>query len=730
MSAHNGSRHHPAQASAFASIMGPVARELLGEPTATHRARRELRWGTRESLSVDLDKGTWHDHEAGTGGGVLDLLRDRAGLDKPAAIAWLQERGHLPREVRAKPAGKREVEAYRYPDEAGALLFEVVRFEPKDFRQRRPDGHGGWAWNMAGVRRVPYRLPELLAAVQAGQTVFVAEGEKGADALARLGRAGTCSPGGAGKWRAEYGDHLAGARVVILPDNDDPGRAHAAAVAAALRGKASVVQVLHLPGLPPKGDVADWIEAGGTADELDRLARDAPAAGKGDAANVVPLRPRPGDADLDGFELTEDGVALAFAARHAGQLRYCHDTRSWYEWTGAIWQPDRTRIAFTWTRQVARDLARPTTDQDKRRIGRAGFAAGVETFAQADRAFAVTSETWDRDPFLLGTPAGTVELRTGELRPGRQSDFITKQTVVAPIGAPDCPLWLAFLDQATGGDQGLIRFLRQWCGYSLTGDTREHALLFGFGPGGNGKSVFINTVAGIMGGYALTAGMETFTASKHDRHSTELARLRGARMVTASETEEGRAWAETRIKQLTGGDPITARFMKQDDFTFRPQFKLTIVGNNKPTLQSVDEAARRRFNVVPFLHKPDRPDTDLEAKLRREWPAILRWMIEGSLDWQRHGLVRPEVVRNATAEYFEAQDHFGRWLAERCDLIPTMSERPSNLLHSFTEWCQANGEPTPDNRKLRGMIEKHDGLRYATNNGVQWVRGIVIRPDA
>lgn len=727
MSAFNGSTHHPAESSAFARAMEPVARELLGEPSETHRGKRELRWGTRGSLSVSLDKGTWHDHETGHGGGVLDLVQDRAGLDKPAAIAWLRERGHLPPDAPAKPAGKRQAATYRYTDAAGVLLFEVVRFEPKDFRQRRPDGDG-WAWNMAGVALVPYRLPELLAAVQAGRTVFVVEGEKSADALDRLGLTATCSPGGAGKWRAKYGAHLTGARVVILPDNDDPGCAHAAAVAAALRGKASQVQVLELPGLPLKGDVADWIEAGGTAAELERLAHAATPSGEGDTSNVIPLRPLRGKTDLDGFDLTEDGVALAFAAQHGGELLYCHDTGSWYVWTGAMWRRDRTKSAFAWTRETSRDMASPANDQAKTRIGRAAFAAGVERFAQADQRFAVTSEMWDRDPFLLGTPGGVVELRTAELRPARQADGITRLTAVVPAAAPDCPLWLAFLDQATAGDQGLIRFLRQWCGYSLTGDTREHALLFGFGPGGNGKSVFINTVAGIMGSYALTAGMETFTASQHERHSTELARLRGARVVTASETEEGRAWAETRIKQLTGGDPITARFMRQDDFTYLPQFKLTIIGNSKPILKNVDEAARRRFNIVPFLNEPSQPDRHLEAKLKAEWPAILRWMIEGCLDWQLHGLARPKVVTDATAEYFEAQDHFARWLAECCDLIPTMSTKPSHLLHSFAQWCLANGEPAPGTRNLRGMIERTRGLRYATRDGIQWVLGIAIRP--
>lgn len=241
----------------------------------------------------------------------------------------------------------------------------------------------------------------------------------------------------------------------------------------------------------------------------------------------------------------------------------------------------------------------------------------------------------------------------------------------------------------------MIRFLQQICGYCLTGSTQEHALFFFYGPGGNGKSVFLNTVSGVVGDYTVTAAMETFTASQHDRHSTELAMLRGARLVTASETEEGRAWAENRIKALTGGDPITARFMRQDNFTFRPAFKLLIAGNHKPVLKNVDDAARRRFNILPFIRKPVRPDPELEAKLRSEWPGILRWMIEGAVMWQATGLVRPDAVEDETNAYFEAQDTFGQWLADECVVEIDNAHRwesAADLFHSWKNYAETRGE--------------------------------------
>ncbi len=433
---------------------------------------------------------------------------------------------------------------------------------------------------------------------------------------------------------------------------------------------------------------------------------------------------------LHDLELTEHGVALAFARRHKDALRYCHHTGAWFEWTGTHWKRNETKRAFSWARRLVAELNRDAEFKTKAITGKAAFAAAVERFAQADEAFAVTSEAWDADPWLLGTSGGVVDLRTGELRPARPADMMTRVCATAPAldGAAPPDRWLTFLDEATGKDDALIRFLQRWCGYCLTGDTREHALLFGYGPGGNGKSVFLNTLAGIMSDYATTAAMDTFTASQGDKHPTDLAMLRGARLVTATETEEGRAWAEARIKQMTGGDPITARFMRQDFFTFRPQFKLTIVGNHKPVLRNVDDAARRRFNIVPFILKPAEPDRELERKLEAEWPGILAWMIEGCLAWQREGLSRPNVVLEATDEYFKAQDHFGRWLDECCNLVPTMSTKPVDLLRSFQQWCQMNGEEDADNRRLRGMIERTPGLRYATNKGMHWVRGIGIKP--
>jgi putative DNA primase/helicase len=428
--------------------------------------------------------------------------------------------------------------------------------------------------------------------------------------------------------------------------------------------------------------------------------------------------------------ITEDQAAIEFARRYAGRLRYCHDAGSWYEWNGAIWRQNRTGVAFQFARELARDLAASEVEKVRYITSKTSFAAGVERFSRSDPMFAATSAHWDKNPMLLGTPGGVVDLTTGLLSPSDSADGITKSTAVAPAEKPECPLWRRFLNEATNSDEGMVRFLQQWFGYSLTGDVREQALVFVYGPGGNGKSVFINVLTGVMADYAATPTMESLTVSKGERHSTDIAMLRGARIATASETEHGRPWAEARIKQLTGGDAITARFMRQDNFTFKPTFKLLIVGNHTPRLRNVDDAIRRRFNIAPFVHKPDSPDRQLEAKLKDEWPAILRWAIEGCLDWQKNGLMRPASVKAATGKYFADQDLWTQWLDEECDAEPGNRWKMAGsgeLFQSWTAYARAAGAEAGSRVEFAENLEK---LGFEPDKGTRgrrvW-RGVGLR---
>jgi len=354
-------------------------------------------------------------------------------------------------------------------------------------------------------------------------------------------------------------------------------------------------------------------------------------------------------------------------------------------------------------------------------LASARTVAAVERLARADRRLAATSDQWDCDPWVINTHDGTVDLRSAAIRVHCPLDYITKVTAAAPGGA--CPTWLAFLDQVTAHDVELQKFMQRMFGYALTGETSAHALFFLFGTGANGKSVTIDTISGILNDYHRTAAIETFTASNSDRHPTDLAGLRGARLVTAVETEEGRRWAESRIKTLTGGDRIAARFMRQDFFEFAPHFKLVIAGNHKPGLRSVDEAIRRRFHLLPFTVTipPEKRDPHLREKLRAEWSGIFAWMIDGCLEWQRNGLQPPAAVIDATAAYLDAEDAISAWIDDCCRRDPAAWTGSGVLFASWRSWAEAAGEYVGSAKRFAQNLETHGftATRKMTGRGFQ-----------
>jgi putative DNA primase/helicase len=595
-----------------------------------------------------------------------------------------------------------------YRDTSGNALFCVVRFDLPDGRKEvLPYSYGRRIWTVAkgpnaGKRRDVtgwhFKAPrgprplfglERLGSAAPDAAMLVVEGEKTADAAARLFPdmvAITSMGGSKAADKAEW-DALAGRNVVIWPDNDQAGQDYAAAVASMLMcGESEPHRALSVRqvSVPPEwGD--GWDLADASADHLPLLRQMV------DAAETVSLEDLEPDIRPSGF--TDEGLALRFSDKYGDSLRYVAGWGRWMRWTGSAWKPDETLQVFDLSRAICR---RASSECNNAKIAAilasAKTVAAVERLAKSDRRHAATVDQWDRDPWLLNTPGGKVDLRTGKMRRHDPADHITKTTLVSPGGT--CPLWHAFLATATGDDLDLQAYLQRSVGYSLTGSIREHALFFAYGTGANGKGVFLNTVTGILGDYAATAGIETFTASNSDRHPTDLAMLRGARLVTAQETEEGRRWAESRIKSMTGGDPITARFMRQDFFTYIPEFKLMIAGNHRPGLRGVDEAIRRRFHLVPFSVRipPEERDLDLQEKLKAEWPGILTWAIHGCLEWQKVGLAPPAAVLAATAEYLDSEDAAANWLTECCIQHGTLHVSASDLFKSWREWAEAAGE--------------------------------------
>jgi len=413
---------------------------------------------------------------------------------------------------------------------------------------------------------------------------------------------------------------------------------------------------------------------------------------------------------------TDEALALRFAEQHAGSLRYVHSWGRWLTWDKRRWQFDDTLAAYDLVRETCRTASAECNRENiAAALASAKTVAAVERLARSDRRLAATVDQWDLDPWLLNTPGGMVDLRSGKKSAHRAHAYMTKITAAAPQERYPTPAWTAFLQRVTGGDDKLLTFLRRMAGYALTGLTQAHALFFMYGVGANGKSTFINAITGCLGEYHRTAPIETFIASAQERHPTDLAGLRGARLVTAVETEEGRRWNESKIKTLTGGDKIAARFMRQDFFEFVPQFKLLFAGNHKPGLQSVDEAIRRRIHLIPFnvTIPPEERDETLAERLRAEWPGILAWAITGCLEWRENGLAPPEAVTAATGSYFEAEDAISAWIDERCLRRSDAWESSSKLFASWKDWADKAGEPAGSMKRFVQCLE---------NRGFKWRR--------
>jgi putative DNA primase/helicase len=444
------------------------------------------------------------------------------------------------------------------------------------------------------------------------------------------------------------------------------------------------------------------------------------------------LPPKPPAADK-APRFSDEDLALRFADNHASGARYVAASNRWLFFDGKVWRHDETRMVFTHSRIVCRAAAREAaalTDKPTlpKSIASAKTVAAVENLARADLRIAARQDQWDADPWLLNTPAGVVDLRTGALRAHRAEDYMTKTTAVGPAG--ECPMFLAFIDRIMARDDELIAFIQRTLGYCLTGITSEQAIFFAYGTGQNGKGVLTSIVSWILKDYCCATPIETFTESKSDRHPTEMARLHGVRMVTSSETESGRYWAETRLKELTGGDKVPARFMRQDFFEYKPQFKPFISGNHKPRLHSPGPAMRRRLNMIPFAVEIPAAERDLDLvdKLKAEASGILQWMIEGCLAWQTSRLAQPLAVRKATDEYFASEDGVQNWIADKCDIMATASTKSSELFASWKDWAQSAGLHLGDSKSFREELERLGFSHIHRKNG-NFFNGLFVRPD-
>lgn len=674
----------------------------------------------------------------GEGGRVIIHCHANCPPESVVQAMGLRMRDLFPQEGKpeAPKAPPRAVDAYDYTDADGALIFQVVRYVPKNFKQRRPNGKGGWLWNMNGVQRVLYRLPQVLAAVSNGETVFVVEGEKDADNLAKLGLCATTNAGGAEKWLDGYSETLRNTDVAILPDNDKAGEKHAEKVALSLYNAGARSRIVRLPGLPEKGDVSDWLNAGGTSDELARLVVEASMWEITPAAVQQGIRTT-ADPIPEVFGLSDLGNARRLVHFHGKDLRYCFPWARWFHYDGQRFNEDITgelmRRAQDIPARIHTEAAEAEDPSDRKKLGAWSLRSESNTVlratieqAKALPGIPVKPDEFDADPWLLNTLNGTLDLRTSKLREHRREDFLTKLAPVEYDPDAECPTFLTFLDRIMGHNQALIAFLQRLVGYSLTGITSERVIAILWGSGRNGKSTLLETIREMVGDYGARTPTESLMVKREGAISNDIARLRGARFVSASESEEGKRLAESLIKDLTGGDTITARFMRSEFFEFKPQFKIWLATNHKPVVKGTDKGIWDRIRLIPFATRitDEELDRNLLDKLRAELPGILAWAVRGCQEWQHEGLGTPEEVKVATEEYRADMDAIGQFIEECCDVRLTAKSTSGALYERYKAWCDANQENRIGQRAFGLRLQERGFTNCKGTGGVRCWAGV------
>lgn len=449
-----------------------------------------------------------------------------------------------------------------------------------------------------------------------------------------------------------------------------------------------------------------------------------------------------GALEMIAFSLTDLGNAERLVAAHGRDIRYVPGV-GWLVWDGRRWARDDTgaliRIAKLTARAILHDAANCEDDDERKRIlswarsseSEARLKAMVN-LAATEKPVIVRAGQLDADPWLLNVQNGTINLETGELRLHLRDDLITK---LAPVTyEPDArsSRWEQFLKRVTGGDQELLGFVQRLAGYTITGRTDEEILAFPHGPGATGKSTTVEAIKSVLGDYGATADFETFLVRRGDAGvRNDIARLAGTRLVISVEVDDGKRLAEGLLKQVTGGDTVTARYLYTEAFEFIPQFTLWLVANARPRVHADDDALWRRILQIPFIVviPPEERDPELKRALRTdptEQTAILAWLVQGCLDWQQRGLDVPDRVRDYTNEYRAENDALAEWINDECQLEPNSWTSARDLRASYEHWCTQSGtKPLDGDRPWGAALKAHDCTRKRRSKAHGW-QGIAL----
>lgn len=440
-------------------------------------------------------------------------------------------------------------------------------------------------------------------------------------------------------------------------------------------------------------------------------------------------------------ELTEGGNAYRLEKLYGSQMRYCHTHKKWLIWEDGRWKLDTTGGAMRIALNVVGELYSMAAEADskderaaisswaKQTDSRKGLTNMLALAANRSK-LALTADDLDQDPWLLGAGAVTIDLKTGIPRDSSQTDLITKSIGPGYDVAASCPLWLAFLIR-TFPDEEVRAYVKRAVGYCLTGSMVEQIFFFCYGMGANGKSVFLAILRALMGEYARQADFSTFLVQRNEKVRNDLAALAGARVITAIEAEEGGRLSMQVIKSWTGGDPITARFLFAENFTFKPVGKIWLAANNKPAITERNLAAWRRVRLIPFTTTipPEEQDKNLEEKLLAELPGVLNWAMEGLREYLEIGLEPPEAIQEATNEYRKENDSLEQFISECCDVGKLMACKNSELYRAYQSFCDMSGLKALTPHKFSPELNAREGIKSTRSKyGVEWL-GIALKLD-
>lgn len=696
------------------------------------------------------------------GGGKI-LLCCQAKCSTEAVVAALGLRmadlfsQPLPQRIAGVPdkiGGSPVVAVYEYQNANGTPAYRILKTANKDFRQQRFE-NGEWIWKGPETKLL-FRLPELIAD-DSEQPVFIPEGEKDVLTLLGWGLQATTNSGGAEKF-GQDNEALRGRTVVILPDNHETGWKHGYQVEKKLTGIAGKIITIRLPDVPEKGDITKWKELGHTKDELLALVDDALKGPKPDISRFIQS-----DTLLRPDELSPMGLAAKFFETYYRETRYVEVRGTFHNYEFGRWRESRCHAEVK-CKRVINELHDKVKDAEKRFEDllikrKSGDPTVSEALAKlsaylepAQKFLATTkqpkmmssildfsrsdllieADDFDPDLGLLNLKNGSLELETGKFREHRASDLCSMRSPVEYDPKAECPRWIRFLTEIFLNDMDLVHFMQRAIGYSISGYTSEQVMLILHGDGSNGKSELLDILDQLMGTYLKSANVDTFMDDRpNGGHNEDIARLRGARLVTTSETEKSKRLAEGLVKRLTGGDLITASYKHQRTFQFIPRFKIWLAANHKPQINNTDFGIWRRILLIPFGAKFVKPgvalgekqfriDPTLKADLRKELPGILNWAAQGFRLWRDEGLNAPEVVKAASEAYRVESDKLGTFLEdcmmEGADYVADFG----NVYEAYTKWCEDSGLKPQSKINLskdmtsRGMEFKRIGVRRAT----------------